>query len=127
VTRWGWHNREYATQNLLASPLVAPGENQQGNAALGPIWHFQDNAVEGVVNVFTGVDPNGVEIVQAVDQPIQSFMPTHYLDNIDGPQGISAFSKDLAFELYTIVPEPTAGALLAAGLLGMVLVRRSRS
>jgi hypothetical protein len=42
VTRWGWHNREYATQNLLASPAVVPGENQQGNAALGPIWHFQD-------------------------------------------------------------------------------------
>jgi hypothetical protein len=125
VTRWGWHNREYATQNLLASPLVAPGENQQGNAAMGPIWHFQDNAVEGVVNVFTGIDPNGVEIVQNVDQPITSFMPTHYVDNIDGPQGIGQFSKDLAFELYTI-PEPATGVLLLAGLFGLAILRRSR-
>jgi len=31
--------------------------------------------------------------------------PTDYIDNIDGPGGVGAFSKDLAFELYT-VPEP---------------------
>ncbi|MBA3482234.1 MAG: PEP-CTERM sorting domain-containing protein [Pirellulales bacterium] len=127
VTRWGWHNREYGVQNVLASPNVAPGENQQGNAALGPIWHFQDNAVEGAVNVFTGIDPNGVEVVTNVDQPIASFSEQFYRDNIDGPQGISNFSKDLAFELYTVpIPEPATCLLMVAGLAGIVACRRSR-
>lgn len=126
VTRWGWHNREYATQNPLASPNVSPGEVQQGNAALGPIWHFQDDAVEGAVNVFTGIGPNGLEVVTNVDQPILSFSPQRYLDNIDGPQGINQFSKDLAFELYTFVPEPATCMLLVPGLLGIAACRRSR-
>src|SRR5439155_24180976 len=45
---WGWHNRDYTTQDLLAStsPAVIPGENNIGNAA-SPIWHFQDDAVRG--------------------------------------------------------------------------------
>jgi hypothetical protein len=130
VTRWGWHNREYGVQNTLASPVPVPGENNQGTAA-SPIWHFQDNAVEGAVNVFTGLDPNGVQIVTNVDQPIASFLPTHYINNIDGPgpsaafPGIGQFSKDLAFELYTI-PEPATCALMFAGIVGMVACRRVR-
>jgi hypothetical protein len=126
VTRWGWHNREYGVQNTLASPNVTPGENQQGNAALGPIWHFQDNAVEGFVEVVTGIDPNGVQVVTNVNQPISSFTEQFYIDNIDGPQGISNFSKDLAFELYTVVPEPATCMLMVAGLAGIVATRRSR-
>jgi hypothetical protein len=124
VTRWGWHNREYAVQNPLASPNVSPGENNQGNAALGPIWHFQDNAVEGAVNVVTAIDPTGVQIVTNIDQPIQSFSEQYYVDNLDGPQGISQFSKDLAFELYTVVPEPATYALMACGLFGALISHR---
>ena len=51
--------------------------------------------------------------------------PTNYVDLQDGPQGISQFSQDMAFELYTAVPEPASFALfgLAASL---VLLRRRR-
>jgi hypothetical protein len=65
-----------------------------------------------------------------VFQPVQNMQPTHYLDNIDGPGGsvpgavgIGQFSKDLAFELYTTIPEPAGCLLLAFGVAG-VLVRR---
>ena len=60
-----------------------------------------------------------------VDQA--GYQPTRYLALADGPPGIGEFSKDLAFELYTIVPEPATCALLAIGLAGVSgLRRRSR-
>ena len=126
VPRWGWHNRDYTVQNPNASPLVSPGEKVVGTIANTPIWHFQDDAVTGVVNVFTGVNTAGVTVVQQVDQPILTFRPTNYLDNIDGPQGIRTFSKDLAFALYTQIPEPATCMLMAAGLLGIAALRRLR-
>ena len=40
--------------------------------------------------------------------------------------GIELKSKDLAFSLYTVVPEPTAGLLLVCGSLGFAAVYRRR-
>jgi len=136
LPQWGWHNRDYTQQNpslyVAGPPLVSPGENQQGNAAFGPIWHFQDDAVSGDVNVNTFIDPNGVQQIQSVVQFLPTFQPENYIDNLDGPgnnlipgfQGISQFSKDLAFELYTQIPEPASLALMAAGFAGAVACQR---
>lgn len=131
---WGWHNRDYTVNDPLAStpPLVNPGEHDQGPTPGGmAIWHFQDDAVscwtEFEIDDSTG--PCGIE-------PRQSeFSPEHYLDWVDGPgwmanggaadwDGISQYSKDLAFELYTI-PEPGTMALLAIGAC-LPLFRRKR-
>jgi hypothetical protein len=61
-----------------------------------------------------------------VVQFLPTFVPEVYLDNIDGPQGISQFSQDQAFELFTVVPEPATCLLMVAGLAGIVASRRSR-
>jgi hypothetical protein len=117
-TRWGWHNRDYTLMDPLASPVPVPGERIVGTIGLSetPVWQFQDNAVSGPVLV--GVDPIMPEVIQ--DGP---FNPQHYLDGIDGPQGISEFSKDLAFELFT-VPEPVSAMAWMLG--GLALLRRRR-
>ncbi len=131
ITQWGWHNRDYSVPDLLAStpPAVVPGERVVGvvPGTNIPVWHFQDDAVTGIVIVDTTLSPDG-QIMPEVFQ--DSFEPTHYLDGIDGPglagaQGISRFSKDLAFELYT-VPEPAACMMMLLGL-GAVAVTRRRS
>jgi hypothetical protein len=116
---WGWHNRDYTTQDPLASPAVVPGETVIGpsGALIGqPVWHFQDDAVVGGL-IVTPTAAGGL----SVQQP--GFAPQSYLDILDGPTGISTYSKDLAFELYT-VPEPTTLALLALG--GLAMLRRRR-
>ena len=41
----------------------------------------------------------------------------------DGPELIGQYSKDLAFELYT-VPEPGSCLLLVTGLAGVFMLRR---
>jgi hypothetical protein len=129
ATQWGWHNRDYTVQDLLASPLVVPGENQQGPLNGTPVWHFQDDAVTGAVRI----DPNGPGglLMPNVFQPVANMSPTRYLDGIDGPAGgavgalgIGAFSKDLAFELYTVVPEPATCLLMSVGLAGVLSLRR---
>ena len=56
-----------------------------------------------------------------VDQA--GYQPTRYLSGVDGPHPIGEFSKDLAFELYT-VPEPATCALIAIGLAGIIGIRR---
>ena len=123
LTQWGWHNRDYTITNPLASvpPAVAPGEFLAGTLngdAKVPIWHFQDNAVNGFVGIALNPDnPIMPEVTQDV------FGPTHYVEPWDGPDGIEQYSKDLAFELYT-VPEPATLALL--GLGGLFLGRRKR-
>jgi hypothetical protein len=126
LPQWGWHNRDYTIQDGSASPAVTPGENLQGTAASGPIWHFQDDAVTGVVNVGTFINTAGVQQVQNVTQFLPTFQPTHYLDNIDGPQGIANFSKDLAFQLFTTVPEPASLGLSALALVASASLRRRR-
>jgi hypothetical protein len=127
LPRWGWHNRDYTITNPLAStaPAVVPGEHIDG--FLGPlpggtpIWHFQDDAVTGQVFVDTA-GPMG-QIMPVIDQ--SGYQPTRYLPLADGPPAIGDFSKDLAFELYT-VPEPATCVLLTASLLAILITRRPR-
>jgi len=111
---WGWHDRDYTTMNSLASPAVSPGESNIG-PAVSPIWHFQDDAVTGGVDVIPNSAPNGPTVLQ------YNMLPTNYIDIVDGPAGIGQYSKDLAFEIYT-VPEPAGPALL--GLLATALILR---
>jgi hypothetical protein len=128
VPRWGWHNRDYTIMDPLAStaPAVFPGEHIDGfiGPAPGgtPIWHFQDDAVTGHLVVNHLSTPMGL-IMPVVEQ--FDYRPTFYLPGVDGPQPIGEFSKDLAFELYT-VPEPATCAIVAIGLAVVVLRRRSR-
>jgi len=123
--RWGWHNRDYTQQNLTASPVVSPGETQIGVSPGGssPVWHFQDDAIQGTIafiDLNSTVGPNGI----GFQQLLPTFIPQNYVDNADGPQGISAYSKDLAFELYT-VPEPAALPIVCLG--AFLLTRRRRN
>jgi hypothetical protein len=117
---WGWHNRDYTQQDLLASPIPVPGEfDESGGTFVTPVWHFQDDAVRGNITIApTGV-PNQFNIQQSLGTPVT------YIDGVDGPTGIGGMSADLAFELYTIpIPEPASlGLIAAAGV--MLLGRRS--
>ena len=126
VPKWGWHNRDYTVPNPLASPLVMPGEHDDtpiiDPSYPSPVYHFQDDSVSGAVIV----DPIDNPIMPSVQQDVSG--PQHYLDDIDGPGpgftplgqhgGIGQFSKDLAFELFTI-PEPSSMALWLLGLVAM--------
>jgi hypothetical protein len=127
LPRWGWHNRDYTIFDPLASspPAVVPGEHLDGTlpgpGPVGtPIWHFQDDAVTGIVTVDHLSTPMG-QIMPVVIQDLHQ--PTRYLEDADGPPPIGQFSKDLAFELYT-VPEPGICAFGVAGLCGVVALRR---
>lgn len=125
--RWGWHNRDYTIVNPLAStaPAVVPGEFLSGTIGgppASPIYHFQDDAVTGRIFVDTA-GPMG-EIMPVIDQ--SEYRPTNYLPLIDGPEQIGQYSKDLAFELYTLVPEPTSCLMLLAGSAAITLASRRR-
>jgi hypothetical protein len=125
---WGWHNRDYTKNDPLAStsPAVAPGERVQGSlpgpgTAGTPIWHFQDDSVDGFVSVlFNPLDPMS-QIMPQIQQDVRG--PQRYVAPFDGPSLISQFSKDLAFQLYT-VPEPASITLVA---LGMFAISKSRA
>ena len=126
---WGWHDRDWSIPDPLAStpPAVVPGEGIVGTVGpippLGgtlPVWHFQDDAVTGPLTV--AVDP-AMPKMPTIDQPF--WTPTHYVPLVDGPDSIGQFSKDLAFELYT-VPEPSTMLLLGMGSLTFVAVHRRR-
>jgi hypothetical protein len=135
VTQWGWHDRDYSVQDTLASALVSPGESMVGVVGPAvqptPVWHFQDDAVAGDVRVNMAAPASQLNpFIQQVNMS-----PTNYIDNIDGPgittaggKNIGAFSKDLAFELYTNqVPEPSTCLMLAVGCVGLAGLRRRMS
>ena len=131
MTQWGWHNRDYTMQDTLASTSVAGGgEILDGNINGTSIYHFQDDAVTGDVRI--NVLGSGGLVMPDVFQPVANMLPTFYKDGIDGPagavpgaQGISHFSKDLAFNLYTYqVPEPSSCLLMLMGLVGLFRRRR---
>ena len=142
LPRWGWHNRDYTKPDpfaLAVTPVpVFPGERDEraevpgGAAYPTPVWHFQDDAV----SAFTQVEimPNMPNMPSLVLQ--ESYEPQNYLAPWDGPGpgigsdgtthgGIGLFSKDLAFELYT-VPEPASALLTLIGLVGVLVTGRSR-
>lgn len=141
VPQWGWHNRDYTIPDPLAlavTPPVAPGEHD-ASLALGlpyptPVWHFQDDSVSNGQTDLQ-LDPSMPNMPANLFQNPGGYFPQRYRDGSDGPAagvladgtthvGIGSFSKDLAFELYT-VPEPASAVLLAVAL-GATLAGRPR-
>ena len=120
---WGWHDRDWSIPDPLAltPPVLTPGEGPIGSVpGFGPVWHFQDDAVSGGVTITPQANPQDPTWVSQ-----SGFVPQHYIDGIDGPTGISQFSKDLAFELYT-VPEPASAVLLGMGAAALIASYRRR-
>ena len=123
--RWGWHNRDYTIMNPLASAAVLPGEYIEGTTLGGTdVWHFQDDSVEAQTIYFFNTADGTWTLEQS------GYIPQHYIDGVDGPGpdatgigGIGQFSKDLAFQLYTI-PEPATMLVLALGGLATLIRRR---
>ncbi len=120
--QWGWHNRDYTIQDLLApTPLaVTPGEFGTFSPIpeIPPIWHFQDDAVGGDLQLTDHLFPGPGRFI--VNQT--NLSPKNYLADWDGPAYIAQSSKDLSFELYG-VPEPS---MLYVGTMMMVLLVRRR-
>jgi hypothetical protein len=115
--QWGWHNRDASQFDPFASvaPQVNPGEVNLGTTA-NPIWHFQDDAVSGVLTYLPS---------QNILRESQ-FTPLDYNPGTDGVGAFGAvpISEDLAFNLYTIpAPEPASMGLLTG--MGLLL-RRTR-
>ena len=88
-----------------------------GNLGSGlDVHHFQDDAVSGSITVTPEL-----AVVQS------GFTPQVYVDLVDGPTGISGFSKDLAFDLYMpMVPEPGSGSLVGLGVVALGAASRRR-
>jgi len=120
--QWGWHDRDWSILDPLASspPAVQPGETNLGSAG-SPVWHFQDDAVTGTLVTVT-INPNAPTL-PTVTESLGT--PTRYIFPYDGSDNIGQFSKDLAFELFT-VPEPNA-IILALSTLVLIAVRRRKS
>ena len=135
--RWGWHNRDYTIMDPFAAavtPPVDPGERNESTAVKPyptEVWHFQDDAVSADTQVEVDINmPNMPLLVLQTN-----YVPQNYVDGLDGPAahpnddgtitfvGISRFSKDLAFELYT-VPEPSSVMLMMFGLAALTGYRR---
>ena len=140
--QWGWHNRDYTVPDpfaLAVTPPIFPGERDEA-AELGlpyptKVWHFQDDAVSNAATSLF-LDPTMPNMPAGLIQEPFAYVPQPYVDGLDGPPagvgtdgtthvGVSSFSKDLAFELYTI-PEPATCILLVIGL-GAILARRQGS
>ncbi|HEV8606210.1 MAG TPA: hypothetical protein VGQ99_12630 [Tepidisphaeraceae bacterium] len=121
--QWGWHNRDYTIEDPLAptAPQVTPGENGFFSPIpeIPPIWHFQDDAVQGEVRIndFLFPGPGRFDVSQS------NMSPQNYVANVDGSSSIAQFSKDLAFELYG-VPEPSMGLVGIGAAIGLSIRRR---
>jgi hypothetical protein len=121
--QWGWHDRDYGIFDPLASPVVLPGERLIGPVGLPDVWHFQDDAVTGAIDVqFDLAVPPSTLLVHQGDQ----YFPQNYLPGIDIPTFYpNDLSKDLAFVLYTI-PEPGSLVLLGMSGIALLLFKRRR-
>jgi hypothetical protein len=125
--QWGWHNRDWSIRNdLAAKPGDTPDGAERslttGIPAAPPLWHFEDDAVSG--GIF--VQP-GVATMPFMPQLVEQFnmVPQNYLAPWDLPsQFHNQFSKDLAFELYTRVPEPASMALFGLAVIALIGWRR---
>jgi hypothetical protein len=128
LIQWGWHSRDWSIMNPLAStpPAVIPGEHNPAGSPIvdpaknftSPVWHFQDDAVTGPITVTPNpTAPTMPDILQ------DGWQPQNYVFPWDGPENIQSFSKDLAFELYTI-PEPGAVALMIIAVVTCASTRR---
>ncbi|MCK5565761.1 MAG: DNRLRE domain-containing protein [Planctomycetes bacterium] len=115
ITRWGWHNRDYTINDPYASvaPAVNPGERIVGQVIYPDsnprdVWHFQDDAVSGYLMV-NDQDPENPFVDQQTWQEEYYVYSLPYCASpppgVDGPDEIATFSKDLAFELWTNIPD----------------------
>jgi hypothetical protein len=127
--QWGWHDRDWGIKDLLAAgpPVPFPGEYDEAAAIgdpFGPVWHFQDDAVGGTVDITpTSLSPGAdALVVQPTMIPGEKYVLPY-----DGPPGSVPLSKDLAFVLYTQVPEPSTIVLLGLGAMALAVSRRRRS
>src|SRR4030095_2818134 len=105
------------------APAVVPGEFVDGNVpgTTQPIWHFQDDAVQGDIRYTPGALAP-FDIVQLSPTPQNYvFVNSAGVGPIDGPPGIEQHSKDLAFQLYTTIPEPGTCLLLVCRAVGLSL------
>jgi len=124
---WGWHNRDWSIPDALAAK---PGDTPDGaehiagtvpdGDTLESVWHFEDDAVQGGIAVY----PTAMPFMPDVQQ--SDFDARNYVTPFDGPTEIVQYSKDLAFELYTMIPEPASLVLLALGVLGFAGLGRRR-
>jgi hypothetical protein len=118
--QWGWQSRDYGHTDTLASGVPVPGEHTVANGLGLTMWHFQDAAVTGAMTMFS-IPSTYLALVT-----LDGYTPLNYVNSVDGPTGINAYRKDLAFRLYTL-PEPSALALIAMGGVAMLLAARRRS
>ena len=125
--QWGWHNRDWSIRDDLAARFPDTPDGAERNIGLGipgapTLWHFEDDAVSGGITVGPGT-----AAMQNMPQFVEQFnmIPQNYIAPWDLPsQFHNQFSKDLAFELYTPVPEPTGVALIAFGIVATLGWRR---
>lgn len=118
---WNWQVRDYQIQDTLApvAPAVTPGESQLA----GSVWHFQDAAVTGAVQVTPIAGGPTAEVEQALA------FGRKYISvaALDGLPGIENFDSDLAFGLAAVsVPEPLSAVMLGCGLMALAWVGRRR-
>lgn len=146
IPQWGWHNRDYTIPDpfaLAVTPPVAPGERDEavelGVPYPSEVWHFQDDSVSNP-DTHLRLDPAMPNMPVDLFQNEFTYMPQNYVDGLDGPAagvgtdgtthvGVSQFSKDLAFELYTrgpIIPEPASCVLMLVGFGASLALRRRR-
>ena len=109
------------------APTVNPGEFIDGTVPGTniPIWHFQDDAVTGILD-YTPVHAERSELINQFNMSPANyqFVNSNGVGPIDGPAGIELHSKDLAFRLYTQVPEPASCALVVIAMTGLFAIRR---